>query len=85
MTIRVLVTPEAQEDIRKLPTGMKPRVAAVIDRLASFPNVSGIKWLRGPLIGQARVRCGDWRVIVRPVAPDVLVIRVRHRSQVYEE
>ena len=85
MTVRVLLTPEAQDDVRKLPTTMKPRVAAIIDRVAMFPNVSGIKWLRGPLVGQRRVRCGDWRVLFRVVSPDVIVVRVRHRSEVYED
>jgi mRNA-degrading endonuclease RelE of RelBE toxin-antitoxin system len=83
--VRVLLTPEAQDDVHTLPASMKPRVLTVIERLAMFPNVSGIKWLRGPLAGQGRIRCGDWRVLFRPVAPDVIVVRVRHRSEVYED
>lgn len=35
--------------------------------------------------GHFRIRVGDWRVIFRHVAPDVIVVRIMHRSRVYED
>jgi mRNA-degrading endonuclease RelE of RelBE toxin-antitoxin system len=85
MPVQVLLSPEARADFEALPTSMKARVRTVFQRLADWPNVSGVKWLRGPLTGQGRIRAGDWRVLFRLVAPNVLVVRIRHRSEVYEE
>lgn len=84
MTVRVLLTPEAQADLVALPATMKIRVAAILQRLTDWPDVSGVKWLRGELAGQARIRAGDWRVLFRFIAPTVIVVRIRHRSDVYE-
>jgi mRNA-degrading endonuclease RelE of RelBE toxin-antitoxin system len=47
--------------------------------------VSGTKQLRGDWKGHFRIRTGDWRVIVRPVTPVLLVVRIKHRSEVYED
>jgi mRNA-degrading endonuclease RelE of RelBE toxin-antitoxin system len=35
--------------------------------------------------GHHRIRVGDYRVIFHIVAPDVLVVRIMHRSVVYED
>jgi mRNA-degrading endonuclease RelE of RelBE toxin-antitoxin system len=45
----------------------------------------GVKWLRHEWTGHARIRVGDWRVIFTFVAPDVIVVRIQHRSEVYED
>ena len=49
-------------------------------------------WLRkyfqqgmGEWAGHYRIRTGDWRVIFRVVAPDVIVVRIRNRRDVYED
>lgn len=64
---------------------MQRRVRAVLVRLAAWPNVSGAKPLRGNLAGQFRVRSGDWRVLFRVISPDVIVVSIKHRSEVYEQ
>jgi mRNA-degrading endonuclease RelE of RelBE toxin-antitoxin system len=41
--------------------------------------------LRGEWKGHYRIRLGDWRVIFKPVRSDLIVVRVAHRSTVYED
>lgn len=82
---RVLLTPEAQVEFDRLPEGMKPRVLLVFVRLQGWPEVSGVKWLRHEWVGYARIRVGDWRVLFTFEAPEVIVVRIKHRSEVYED
>lgn len=83
--MRVLLTAEGREDFETLPVTMQQRVLEVFGRLGAWPHVSGIKPLTGEWAGCFRIRTGDWRVIFRVVRPDVLVVRIRHRKDVYEE
>ena len=83
--MRVVLAPEAQSDVLALPVTMRARFDAVITRLEAWPAVSGAKPLRGEWKGHYRIRMGDWRVIFKPVRPDLIVVRIAHRSTVYEE
>jgi mRNA-degrading endonuclease RelE of RelBE toxin-antitoxin system len=42
------------------------------------------KAMRGDLKGYHRIRTGDWRVLFR-VEADVIVVRIAHRSTVYDD
>jgi mRNA-degrading endonuclease RelE of RelBE toxin-antitoxin system len=75
---------QAQEQFSRLPLTVKERVRDVFERLASWPSVSGAKTLRGALVGHFRIRTGDWRIVFRVVAPNVVVVTIAHRSKVYE-
>jgi mRNA-degrading endonuclease RelE of RelBE toxin-antitoxin system len=79
----VVLTLEAQAQVDKLPLGIRYRVQDVIERLKDWPMVSGTKWLQHAWKGHARIRVGDWRVIFKVVG-DVVVVRIAHRSEVYE-
>ncbi len=83
--VRVLLTAEGQDDFESLPVTVQQRVLEVFRRLEAWPDVSGAKPLRGEWSGCSRIRTGDWRVIFRAVRPDVLVVRIRHRKDVYED
>jgi mRNA-degrading endonuclease RelE of RelBE toxin-antitoxin system len=82
---RVLLTPEGREEFDALPLTIQARVRDVFTRLEQWPSVSGAKPLRHEWRGHYRIRVGDWRVIFLPVAPDVIVVRIMHRSRVYED
>lgn len=82
---RVVLTIEGQADFAALPLRMQSRVRGVLARLAEWPNVSGAKPLRGDRVGQFRIRSGDWRVLFRVISPDVIVVSIKHRSEVYEQ
>jgi mRNA-degrading endonuclease RelE of RelBE toxin-antitoxin system len=81
----VLLAREARADFDALPVTIQARVRTVFTRLQQWPHVSGAKALRGKWSGCYRIRTGDWRVLFRLVSPDVLVVRIKHRSEVYED
>ena len=81
----VLLTSEARAAFDDLRPPIRGRIAAVIERLADWPNVSGAKPLRGEMAGSYRVRIGDYRLVFR-VRMDVLTVtRIALRRDVYEE
>ncbi len=83
--MRVVIALEAQAEIKALPPTMLARLDAVITRLEAWPNVSGAKALRKEWKGHHRIRMGDWRVIFQVVKPDLIIVRVAHRSTIYED
>ena len=82
---RVLLTAEGREDFEALPATVQQRVVEIFRRLEKWPAVSGAKPLVGEWAGCSRIRTGDWRVIFRVARPDLLVVRIRHRKDVYED
>lgn len=74
------------EDIPALPKSAKRRIRRAIERtLTTHPFELG-KPLRYSLRGARRLRVGDYRVIYRIEPPDrVLVVKIGHRREVYEE
>ena len=83
--MNVVLTREGQAEFDALPLAVQPRVRSVLARLNAWPNVSGAMPLRREWAGHYRIRTGDWRVIFRVVAPDVIVVRIRNRRDVYED
>ena len=82
--MRVLLSAEAQADLDALPVVVRVRVLAIFERLMTWPRVSGAKPLSGVWVGHYRIRTGDWRIIFRLLKPNVIVVRIKHRSEVYE-
>jgi mRNA interferase RelE/StbE len=80
----VLLAPDAQREADELPLTMRARLGDVISRLERWPHVSGCKPLTGEWKGHYRIRMGDWRVIFHVVTPTLIVVRIAHRSKVYE-
>jgi mRNA-degrading endonuclease RelE of RelBE toxin-antitoxin system len=85
MQVTVLLSPEAQGEFDALPPTIRARVLRVFERLRDWPRISGAKPLSGDWAGHFRIRTGDWRVIVRVVTPAIIVVRIKHRSEVYED
>ncbi len=84
--MKVTITPEALAQVVELPRAMLPRVEAIIERLESWPQVSGVKWLTEDWKGFARIRTGDYRVIFTLVDDhEVRVVRIAHRRDAYAD
>jgi len=83
--VKVLISPDGQDDFSDLPLGMQARVLKVVEKLKNWPNVSGAKALSHDWKGHYRIRTGDWRVIFKEQKPDILIVRIKHRKEVYEE
>ena len=79
----VLLTPEARRQLAELPGGMIRRINDVLERLQSWPIVSGAKPLRGKLAGSYRIRTGDWRVLFKVAADTVTIFQIDNRRDVY--
>lgn len=81
----VVISADALSEIEALPKSIRARVLAVVHRLERWPEVSGVRPLRGDLAGHFRVRTGDYRVQFHPTAGDVLVIeKVGHWDGFYD-
>lgn len=82
--IDVLV--EALKQFDALPKPIQFRVERLVDRLARWPEVSGVKPLSGDLSGLYRARTGDYRVqfrVERLTEQDdwlVIVEKIGHRD-----
>jgi mRNA-degrading endonuclease RelE of RelBE toxin-antitoxin system len=81
----VFLTSEAQEEADELPLTMRARLDGVIARLERWPNVSGHKALSGAWRDHYRVRMGDWRVVFHVMTSNLIVVRIMHRREVYDE
>ena len=76
------MTRAAQRDLADLPKNALKRVDAKIQSLAEDPHPRGTKKLEDNLF---RVRVGDYRIIYQ-VESDrivIVIVRVRHRREVY--
>ena len=82
MAYRIEVTPSARSELASLPRQVQRQVAARIDSLAENPRPRGAQKLADDCY---RIRSGNYRILYS-VADDVLivlVVRVRHRKDVY--
>lgn len=84
MAYRVILLRSADRELEGLPQPIRRRVARAIDALASDPRPPGAKLLTGA-DRRWRVRVGDYRILYRvnDDLVEVLVIRIRHRSDAY--
>ena len=81
----VLVSPEVQRQIDRLPKVIRARVWQLIQRFGKWPEISGAKPLRGNLAGRYRLRTGDYRLQFRIEGQDVVIEQIGHRAGFYEE
>ena len=64
---------------------MHGRVTALLERLQQWPDVSGVKPLSGNLAGWYRLRTGDYRLRFRVRGETVIVAKIGHRREFYED
>jgi mRNA interferase RelE/StbE len=77
--------PTALKELSKLPLEVQQRIADRIDELKTNPYPPGIKALKNG-DGRLRLRVGDYRVIYRIEADNlvIIVIKVGHRRNIYK-
>jgi mRNA interferase RelE/StbE len=83
---RVELKPAAERDLKKIKdqTALR-RIVHAIDGLATNPRPAGAHALQSEDASILRIRVGDYRILytIEDKALLVLVIRVRHRRDVY--
>lgn len=57
----------------------------IFERLEKWPNVAGVRALRGQLAGRFRMRTGDYRIQFRLEAGEIRIEKLGHRDGFYEE
>jgi mRNA interferase RelE/StbE len=77
--------PAALRQLRKLDTQLARRIKGATEALRIEPRPPGVKALTGQH-GWLRIHVGDYRIVyeVRDSELVVLVIRIGHRSEVYD-
>jgi mRNA interferase RelE/StbE len=81
----VKLTAEAHEQRNRLPKKARERVQKMLIRLEKWPAVSGVKKLTGNLAGWYRARVGDYRIRFHVKGDSVIVDKIGHRKDVYED
>ncbi len=83
--MRVIISPAAQRDIRRLASSVKERVLSTLHALRDNPRPTGCRLPRDHSPPTWRVRVGDWRILyeIDDDAGAVTVTGVRHRSKAY--
>lgn len=84
--MKVLLAPEGQAELDRLPVRIRVRVLRVLrvfERLTEWPFVSETKGLRRERAQHYRIRTGDWRIIFQAVQADVIVVHIKPRSEAY--
>ena len=88
MTYKVVLTPHAARDYKKLPPDIQPDIRTAIDALQHEPLAGPkIKPLKGRLRAYFRYRVGDYRIVYTVDRPHHLVYvdYLQHRKDVYRE
>ena len=83
--MNVVLSLQAQKDFDRLPAVIKERMRLLFRRLATWPQVSGVKALTANLAGLYRLRTGDNRLLFRAGGQTIIVERIAHRKDVYED
>jgi len=81
----VELTAGAVDQLNKLPSPIVGRIGELVSRLENWPEVSGVKRLTAGLKGNFRIRTGDYRIIFRVEATQIIIWRIANRKDVYED
>ncbi len=85
MTYRLIYHPEVRDDLRHIPRNIKESLRKAIEnRLAFDPLLYG-RPLRQSLKGHRKLRVGEYRIIYRVSGDDVIILKIGHRREVYEQ
>lgn len=82
MEYKLLYTKTAAKDIQKLDTVVKKRLKIKLETYAKNP-LSYAKKLTDSSLGTFRWRVGNYRIIFDIDANNIVILRIRHRSEIY--
>ena len=86
MPYQLLFTASAQKDLAKLDSVTKKRLAKKLQYFINLPDpLKAAEKLVSPKIGTYRWRVGDYRIVFDLIASKVIVLRIRHRREVYRD
>jgi mRNA-degrading endonuclease RelE of RelBE toxin-antitoxin system len=85
----IFLTEDSEKAFNELPANVKEAMNEIIERLKSWPEVSGVKPLfgKGYAPNKFRMKTWDWRMefLVNPATREITVARIGHRDTFYDE
>lgn len=86
MKYSIVILPVARKELLDLPSEVQKRIDKKILALADDPRPHNVKALQGEK-GLYRIRVGDYRIVysVEDKIVTVIIVRVRHRKDVYRK
>jgi mRNA interferase RelE/StbE len=81
----VMLTTEAVKQLERLPKAIHARMNRLRERLEHWPEVSGVKALSGDLSGCYRLRSGAYRLRFQVRGETIIVDKIGHRRDFYED
>jgi len=84
MAFVVVLTESAAREVRKLDKSVRERIISKLQHYAMHENLSAAKRLGDESLGTWRYRIGDWRVVFDMNGKELQILKVAHRSEVYE-
>ncbi len=85
MACKIEYDPKAVKQLSKLDKPVARYILEKIEEFCNEPSKSQIKKLKTPFDGAYRLRAGDYRVIFYTDGELMLISRVAHRKDVYED
>jgi mRNA interferase RelE/StbE len=79
---KVLFTDRAKRDLKQLDSNSQKRIVNKIKEYSSEPYKYSRK-LTDISIGSYRFRIGDFRVVFDIEKEDIIILRIRHRKDIY--
>ncbi len=83
MKYRLVYTHRAIKDIDTLDTSVKQRIGKTLQRYEQNP-LAHAEPLKQSELGSYRFRIGDYRVVFDLEGPEIIVLRVGHRRDIYK-
>lgn len=83
MTYRLVYTHRAIKDLDVLDVTVKQRIGKALQRYERNPLVHA-EPLKQSELGSYRFRIGDYRVVFDLEGPEIIVLRVGHRREIYK-
>jgi mRNA interferase RelE/StbE len=84
MAFEVYFSERAARELKKLDKQVQKRIIEKLQNYAETENLSEAKKLSNSDLGQWRYRIGDYRVIFDLAGSEMQVLKVAHRSEVYD-
>jgi mRNA interferase RelE/StbE len=84
MEYTLLYTRTAGKDIQKINVATRKKLGLKLKKLETNPLGLSKKLSNSP-IGHYRYRIGDYRIIFNIVGQTIVILRVRHRREVYRK
>ena len=84
MDYQIFYHPKVKDDMKAFPKNIKERVQTAIEKRLMVDPVYYGDPLRKSLKGFCKLRVGDYRIIYKIEKETVMILKVGHRKEVYE-